>query len=98
MREAVQIKRGSHNLEVIDESESAATVPLTIPSLKRKGDELQQEASEFSPSFQERLKLVLQGGLVQAQSGALAIEHREHTHAAEQSRNARRKAHNRRQL
>jgi len=74
------------------------TMPLTIRSLKRQGEELQREAAAFSPTFQRRLKLVLQGGLAQAQSGALALENLEHTRAAEEARSARRKSANRRQV
>ena len=62
------------------------------------GEELQLEAKELSPSFQHKLKLVLQGGLTLAQSGALAMDHMEHTRAAEEVRNARRRAQSRRQL
>jgi len=62
------------------------------------GEELQHEAKEPSPSFQHKLKLVLQGGLTLAQSGALAMDHMEHTRAAEEVRNARRGVQNRRQL
>jgi hypothetical protein len=41
---------------------------------------------------------VVQGGLAQVQSGALAIDHMEHTQAAEEARSARRRAQNRRQV
>ena len=74
------------------------TMPLTIRSLKRQGEELQHEAAAFSPTFQWRLKLVVQGGLAQAQSGALVLENLEHTRAAEEARSARRKSANRRQV
>ena len=79
-------------------SESPSHILLTIPTLKAMGAELQHEAKELSTSFPHKLKLVLQGGLTLAQSGALAMEHREHTRAAEEVRNARRRAQNRRQL
>jgi len=79
-------------------SESPSHILLTIPTLKAMGEELQHEAKELSTSFQHKLKLVLQGGLTLAQSGALAMEQREHTRAAEEVRNARRRAQNRRQL
>jgi len=62
------------------------------------GKELQLEAKTLSPSFQHKLKLVLQRGLTLGQSGALAMDHMEHTRAAEEVRNARRRAQSRRQL
>lgn len=73
-------------------------IPLTIASLKTQGDELLDQAQEMSPEFQHRLKLVLQGGLALAQSGALAMEHLENTRAADQARSARSRAHSRRQI
>ena len=77
---------------------STLTMPDTIRSLKRQGDELLRDAADLSPTFQRRLKLVLQGGLTQAQSGALAMESLEHTKAAEQAKSAKRKSQNRRQV
>ena len=62
------------------------------------GAELQLEAKELSPEFQNKLKLVLQGGLTLAQSGALAMKHMEYTKAAEEVRNARCRAQSRRQV
>jgi len=56
------------------------------------GEESQLEVKGQLPDFQQKLKLVLQGGLTLAQSGALAMEHIEHTKAAEEVRNARRRA------
>jgi len=44
-------------------SKSASGIPLPILTLKAMGEELQLEAKELSPSFQHKLKLVLQGGL-----------------------------------
>jgi len=41
---------------------STLTMPDTIRSLKRQGDELLRDAADLSPTFQPRLKLVLQGG------------------------------------
>jgi len=79
-------------------SESPSGIPLTISTLKAMGEELQLEAKELSPSLQHKLKLVLQGGLTLAQSGALAMDHMEHTRAAEEVRNARHRAQRRRQL
>ena len=52
----------------------------------------------MSPDFQHRLKLVLQGVLALAQSGALAMEHMDNTRAAKQARNARHRAQSRRQI
>jgi len=69
---------------------------LTICSLKRQRDGLPRQAGDFSSSFQRKLKLVLQEGLAQAQSGALAIENLEHTQVAEQTRSGKRKSQNRR--
>jgi hypothetical protein len=77
---------------------SSPTMPQTIRSLKRQGDELLLEAGDYSPSFQHKLKLALQGALAQAQSGALAMDNLEHTKMAEETRNARRKSQNRRQV
>lgn len=79
-------------------SVASLAMPLTIRSLKRLGEELQRDAVDFSPTFQRKLKLVLQGGLAQAQSGALAMENLEHTRLAEETRSARRKSANRRQV
>ena len=77
----------SHQLESV--SASSSGIPLTIASLKTRSDELLEEGKGLSPSFQAKLKLVLQGGLTLAQSGALAMEHMEHTRATEEMRNAR---------
>ena len=79
-------------------SGSGPSIPLTIASLKAQGEELQREARDMSPDFQMRLKLVLQGGLALAQSGALVMEHMENTKAAEKACSERRKAQNRRQM
>jgi len=79
-------------------SASPSSIPLTIPTLNAMGEELQLEAKELSSSFQHKVKLVLEGGLTLAQSGALAMDHMEHTRAAEDVRNARRRAQSRRQL
>jgi len=80
-------------------SESPSGIPPTIPTLKAMGEELQLKAKELSPSFQHKLKLVLQGELTLAQSGALAMDHTmEHTRAAEEVRNAKRRAQSRRHL
>ena len=73
-------------------------MPLTIRSLKRQGDELLREAADFSPSFQQKIKLFLQGGLAQAQSGALAMENLEQTQAAEQAKNAKPKSQNKKHV
>jgi len=62
------------------------------------GEELQLDAKGQSPDFQHKLKLVLQGGLTQAQSDALAIEHMEYTKAAKEVRNARRRAQSKREV
>jgi len=62
------------------------------------GEKLQLEAKELLPSFQHKLKLVLQGGLILAQSDALAMDHMEHRRAVEEVRNARRRAQSGRQL
>ena len=67
-------------------------MPTTIPSLKSQGEELLRNVRHMSPDFQHRLKLVSQGGLALAQSGALAMEHMENMQAAELARNARRRA------
>jgi len=77
-------------------TESPACIPMTIASLKTISDELLQEGKELPQGFQNKLKLVLQGGLALAQSGALAMEHMEHTRAAEEARNARRRGQSRR--
>jgi len=69
----------SHQLEPV--SASSSGIPLTIASLKTMTDKLLEEGKGLSPSFQAKLKLVLQGGLTLAQSGALAMEHMEHTSA-----------------
>jgi len=53
-------------------------------------DELLEKGQELSPSFQAKLKLDLQGGLTFPQSRALAIEHMEQTHVAEDIRQASR--------
>ena len=73
-------------------------IPLTIASLRVQSDELLSEVQGMPPEFQHRLKLVLQGGLALAQSGALATEHMENTRGAEQVRSARSRAQNRRQV
>jgi len=57
-----------------------------------------QEGKELPQGLQNKLKLVLQGRLALAQSGALAMEHMEHTGAAEEARNARRRGQSRRQI
>ena len=79
-------------------TESPTSIPITIASLKSMSDELLQEGKELPQGFQNKLKLVLQGGLALAQSGALAIEHMEHTRAAEEARNARWRGQSRRQI
>ena len=79
-------------------SQSFSGIPLTIACLKARGEELQLDAKGQSPDFQHKLKLVLQGGLTLAQSGALSMKHMEHTKAAEEVRNARRRAQSRRQV
>jgi len=86
----------SHQLEPV--SASSSGIPLTIASRKTMSDELLEEGNGLSPSFQAKLKLVLQGGLTLAQSGALAMEHMEHTRAAEEMRNARRRGQSRRHI
>jgi len=60
-------------------------------------EELQLVAKKQSPDFQHKLKLVLQGGLTLAQSGALAIKHMQPTKTTEKVRNARGRAQSRRQ-
>ena len=82
----------------VQPSGSGPSMPLTIATLKAQGEELLHDAKNMSPDFQNRLKLVLQGGLALAQSGALAMEHMENTQAAEKARSERRKAQNRRQI
>ena len=77
---------------------SGPSIPLTIPSLKAQEEELLRDARVMSPDFQMPLKLVLQGGLALAQSGALALEHMENSKAAEKAWSERRKARNRRQM
>jgi len=62
------------------------------------GEELQLEAKGQSPHFQYKLKLILQGGLTLAQSGALGMEQMEHTKATEEVRNARCRVQSRRQV
>jgi len=62
------------------------------------GEELQLDAKGQSPEFQHKLKLVRQGGLTLAQSGALAIEYMEYTRAAKEVRNARRRAQSKREV
>jgi len=84
--------------EVLENSNSDFSIPTTIQSLKSQGGKLQNDARNMAPDFQHRLKLVLQGGLALAQSGALAMEHMDNTRAAEQARNARRRAQSRRQI
>jgi len=79
-------------------TKSPAGIPMTIASLKTMSDELLQEGKELPQGFQNKLKLVLQGGLALAQSGALAMEHMEHTRTAEGARNARRRGQSRRQI
>jgi len=86
------------NLQAVPPPESIDDIPTTIASLRMQGEDLLGEARDMSPDFQERLKLVLQGGLVLAQTGALAIEHMENIRAADEARNARHRAHNRRQI
>ena len=79
-------------------SQSPSGIPLTIASLKTMSDELLEEGKHLPASFQAKLKLVLQGGLTLAQSGALAMEHMETTRAAEEMRNARRRGQSRRHI
>jgi len=52
----------------------------------------------MSPDFEFQLKLVLQGGLAFAQSGALAMEYMENTRAVKHARNARHRAQSRRHV
>ena len=77
---------------------SSSGIPLNIPSLRVQGEELLRHAKNMPREFQLHIKEVLQGGLVLAQSAALAKEHMENTQAAEQARSARRSIQNRRQV
>jgi len=71
---------------------SLPNTPLTIRSLKRQGEYLQQAALDLSPSFQERLRCVLKGGMVQAISGKQAVKDLANTNAAEKVRAARKRS------
>jgi len=90
--------RISPPLQSLPLSVSPTGIPLTIVSLKTMREELLSEAKDLSPTFQHKLKQALQGGLALAQSGALAMEHMENTRAAEEARNARRRAQSQRQI
>ena len=71
-----------------------AQSPLTTHSLKRQGENLQQAAInlDLSPIFQENLRLVLKGGMVQAISGEQAVVDLRDSRAAEQARAARKRS------
>jgi hypothetical protein len=86
------------NIDAEPLSGLTAGIPTTIADLKTQGKELLRDAKNMSSDFQNRLKLVLQGGLALAQSGALAMDHMENTRAAEHARSMRRRAQSRRQV
>jgi len=71
-----------------------AQPPLTTHSLKRQGEDLQQAAinMNLSPIFQENLRLVLKGGMVQAISGERAVADLGDSKAAEKARAGRQKS------
>ena len=71
-----------------------AQPPLTTHSLKRQGEDLQQAAInlDLSPIFQENLRLVLKGGMVQGISGELAVADLGNSKASEKARAARQKS------
>ena len=74
--------------------QAQAETPLTTHSLKRQGEELKQSATnlDLSPIFQENLRLVLKGGMVQAISGERAVADLSNSKAAEKARAARQKS------
>ncbi|KAG0126281.1 hypothetical protein HOY82DRAFT_615466 [Tuber indicum] len=67
------------------------STPKTIRSLKRYADSLQQSLGELSPTANRSLQRFLKGSLVQAQSGAQALEDLQTSKAAELARSARQK-------
>ncbi|RPA96876.1 hypothetical protein L873DRAFT_1772187 [Choiromyces venosus 120613-1] len=74
--------------------QAQAQTPLTTHSLKQQGDDLQQLATNLnlSPIFQENLKLVLKGGMVQVISGEQAVADLGNSKAAEKAQAARQKS------
>ncbi|KAA8911523.1 hypothetical protein FN846DRAFT_412563 [Sphaerosporella brunnea] len=71
---------------------SSPQIPLTVRSLKRQGEDLEREAAALPPIFQRRLKAVIKGALMQAQSGAQAFADLANTKAAEKARATRQRS------
>ena len=61
------------------------TTPLTLCTLKRRAEELQDSLSS-SPGYQKKWNTFIKESIAQVTSSAIAYEHLEHTRAAEQAR------------
>ena len=67
-------------------SPSSPHTPLTIRSLKRQENSLEEITADLSPTIQRKLGKFVRGSLAQVQLGAQALENLAHTQAAQKAR------------